>query len=653
MNIQKECKIYNIIVILLLMIPSILVGQSSQRMRIKTVIGKAEVRSVNGQWRPVRVNAPIKEGWDIRTYVESSVEIEFSTGTLLRIGEKSAFNLSRAFEDGEQTKSHVKIYTGKVWGNVKRLVGKNSSFDFETPTAVASIRGTRLGIAVSKKGTLVDVYEGAVSVKRKGEGKGVLVKTRNRAVVAKDKEEVTLLSFKKVAEKEDRVVDPFKKDEKEKPSSDSTSKNVPDADTLHQERGESINTSEDSSNQQNEIPVEKENQSQSAESNNSVEPETMEEQNKRPLHLLLKTPQDGSVVKKPIILLTGVTSPGATVLVDNTRVRVAGGGTFTHQIHIPDEQGEINFEVVARLEGEEKVISRMVSYQPDRRPLSLSIQSPTDGQLWDKPSIRVIGKTGPKATVRVNDKPAVVTPAGIFTSTLRLTEKDLSSDFTIDIEAGDGYDQVDKSINLTLDIRSMQLNTSRPSLTVTGKSQQATRSGELTLQVTDRTPGDQVRIEFENGGSPDEFILEPNGFERINLEEGKNTYSSAAYDLAGNRSNIVRGEIYYLPGPLTIHVQEPFENPLIIDDLPPMPHNVGAMRKDIELEIDDGIGTVPETIRYVKVKGPDGEQLLKHVNRYTYRGTVTLIRGSNIFTVMAEDLAGNSATEQIKIVVNR
>ena len=114
-----------------------------ERVTIKSIVGKAEVRSPKtGKWRPARIGMSVKMKWDVRTFVESSLELQFSTGTTLKLGENSVVNLSTLLQDkgAAATKSNVKVASGQVWANVKKLVSKKSKFSFETPTAVAAIR---------------------------------------------------------------------------------------------------------------------------------------------------------------------------------------------------------------------------------------------------------------------------------------------------------------------------------------------------------------------------------------------------------------------------------------------------------------------------------------------------------------------------------
>ena len=110
------------------------------------LIGKVEVRSkATASWRPAKVGMTVKANWDIRSFMESEVEVTFENGSKVKIGENTVVTLSRLIYNKEKTssKSTINIMTGKVWANVKKLTATQSEFDFETPTAVASIRGTR------------------------------------------------------------------------------------------------------------------------------------------------------------------------------------------------------------------------------------------------------------------------------------------------------------------------------------------------------------------------------------------------------------------------------------------------------------------------------------------------------------------------------
>jgi hypothetical protein len=170
--------------------------------------------------------------------------------------------------------------------------------------------------------------------------------------------------------------------------------------------------------------------------------------------------------------------------------------------------------------------------------------------------------------------------------------------------------------------------------------------------VLDRTPGDELTLLVSmNGGAEDQYVLEPSSSEQVKLDPGKNAFKIKARDLAGNISNVVSGERYYLPGPLEININKPDMNPYIIEDLPPMPRGVSKIETDIEVEIEDQIGTVPDAILYVRVNGSgQSVQLLKQPN-YVYTGKVTLARGINQFLIEAEDIAGNKKSQNLTVTI--
>ena len=139
------------------------------------------------------------------------------------------------------------------------------------------------------------------------------------------------------------------------------------------------------------------------------------------------------------------------------------------------------------------------------------------------------------------------------------------------------------------------------------------------------------------------------------MAEGKNTYTIYGFDKAGNMSNTIQGVVYYLPGPLEIEIIEPSENPYIIRGLPPMPRTrVGGPRLELEIEIDDGIDKVPESLLYCRVRGNGQDMHLQNNNDYTFSGMLDLTKGiTNTFTIQVEDIAGNMQTKTLQVMFSR
>jgi hypothetical protein len=738
---------------------------------IKSLIGNSEVNPATGKWIPARVGMRLKMGWDIKTMFESSVEIELATGTIIKIGENSVISLSKMILDknSNTTNSNIKIGTGKVWANVKKLVNVNSSFEFETPTAVASIRGTKLGIFVDKAETKVDVYEGIVMVRPAGKKGGeVAVSSNGRAIVTTFTKAITIVNFndiKKDKKGEIIPVDPFKdtleikridalldstrlasdtsiKIEVISPLANATLKETPvllRGKTIPN-AGVEINGKEVAVNKDGsfsslidlilgkntvvitakvkerittkEIELEyhpelflnvtniidnmtvnsselvldievsegakfsvngKEgiNKITLSEGKNIITVKAWDNWNakvektfavsyikKEGVLLNVLSPKDQSSVKEPMISVSGNTASGAKVFVNGNQITVSGTGFFSYLLPIPDEPNkEFIINVTAKLNDMEVSEERVVFYNPPKAPLTLTITSPVEGQVIKQNIFKLIGKTNPKAKVTVNGRIANVSTTGVINYDLQFNEANIG-DYFIEIIATDDSAEITKSIYVKVDPTSPVINTSEPTLSIPMlEGTLVTRSSRLPISVTDKTPEDQITLIIENNGSKEEFQFVPGEQQYFNLEEGKNVYTITAYDLARNKSRTYQGKIYYLPNPLQIEIIEPSSYILSIEDLPPGPPIKGntkwISKIMVDIEIDDGIRNVPETIRDVRIRDDKGNTFLM-INRQNYRyyAEVPVNRGYTKYTIVATDITGReSGTKSFSVNV--
>jgi hypothetical protein len=772
-----------------LLVPAEADGQNA-RAKITQLVGNVEVRSkASAAWRGARIGMTVKAHWDIRSYLESEAEVTFETGTKVKIGENSVITLSRLLKDdgGRTSKSTVKVMTGKVWANVKKITNTRSEFDFETPTAVASIRGTRLGIDVVKRRTLVDVYEGAVAVRKVGEKRAVKVTTFMRAVVEKDKKTIDVVPFKKVKKgikkgKNSPFYDPYAESEPKADSatvpqstdttdtpggrSDSTGTDTlgqneapaedaelvllisaPEQNTVLEKTpvqlkgtctpgakvtvdggaadvaadgsfsktvdlkpgknsivvtGEkngvqqsqtvvceyhvplrlqvnnledamevtsktiqlSVNVSEGAHWSVNGIPGAREVQLQ--EGANTITVEAWDEWGNRKTEtyqvtlastmkfvLRVATPADGATITQPFIQVTGSTKAEANVFVNDIQAVVGRDGFFSARLPIPDEPYSYSVEIVAQYGGDELTETRTVTYAPPEEKLFLDCSSPIDGQDITSRTVRVNGKTVPHAEVTANDIPVPVAVNGVFSREIPISEKNIG-EYQLEITARNEVDEISKMFLLNISGSSPAINTSIPVCIVSQLGLQATTQRALTLQFLDRTPDEELELTFVNNGSSEVTATEPGRSESISLNEGKNEYSVQVEDRAGNSSPVIRGKIYYLPGPMILNLNEPPSNPMVYEGLPPVLHpgyNVREEPVDVEVEIDDGIGTVPESIRYCRVTGNGETILLRNNNDYIFVGKVNVRRGKNQFIAQAEDLGGRLETLRFEIIV--
>jgi|GEM_PF-1648914 len=757
-----------------------------ERIAVKALIGQVEMQSSGStQWRQLRVGMPVRTGWSVRTFTESSVDLEFSTGTIIKISENSVVTVSRLLLNTKlnATKTTVGVSTGQVWANVKKLAGQKSSFQFETPTATASIRGTQLGINIGHTGrTELDVYEGAVAFRPRNSNKEVMVSTRMRAIVEPGKRDISLVNFNNAAEAANHppMIDPFKTDTAASADTVESRPAAPSIDTVEAAdssankpgqpseqdvpelnirilspadksivaetpvvvkgmatpgalvmvMGKEVSVGSDGSfssfadvapgentiavgalyidqtvsmdltvnyhpalvlnvwnvvdNMEvmsNEISLDIEVTEGARFSVNGRTGETKLPLREGPNQIAVKawdpwgntmdrtytvvyaaparfelrliSPTQGMYVREPMIPVSGSTVAGARVFVNDAEVTVSGSGFFSTQVPIPDEPQEYSVEVRGSFGDEEMTAERLVVYERDRKPLELVVTSPGDGQTIRQRSIMATCKVSSGAAVTVNGRQVPVPASGVVNTEILVGEQQIG-DFTVDITASRDDEEINKTVTVNVDGTSPLINTSQPDIVVQGHGQQATRSGKLIVQVSDRTPDDEIRLIVENNGSVDEYEMASGARQEITLDAGVNNYTIRAKDAADNPSQAVTGKTYYLPGPLVIDINEPTSNPWVVDDLPPLPRDTEVPRLLVEVEVDDGIGGVPQTIKSVRLMGNGASVSMKSGgNGYVFTGTIAMVLGRNAYTVQAEDIAGNIATRTLVVDIEQ
>jgi hypothetical protein len=121
------------------------------------------------EWVSGEVGMTLGVNDKIKTVAGGHATITFFEGSTIELDGGTEISLSELGLDG--TASHIGIsqQIGNTVSRVKKLVDPASSYDVETPAAIASVRGTTLSVAVASNGTtVVGNIEGRVSVIAQG-----------------------------------------------------------------------------------------------------------------------------------------------------------------------------------------------------------------------------------------------------------------------------------------------------------------------------------------------------------------------------------------------------------------------------------------------------------------------------------------------------
>lgn len=118
--------------------------------------GSAQIAGQTG----TEINASDK----ITVSADGRASIIFKDGTVVRLGAGSVFSVSDvAYHDGKISHAVLDLSTGKAWSNVEP-VDASGTFEVETPTVVATVRGTIFDVWYHDKESEVHVSNHAVAV---------------------------------------------------------------------------------------------------------------------------------------------------------------------------------------------------------------------------------------------------------------------------------------------------------------------------------------------------------------------------------------------------------------------------------------------------------------------------------------------------------
>jgi len=124
------------------------------------LIGKGQTR-----YKKVTFNMPVYNGDKVETKRQARCEIKFNDGSLVRIDEQSIYTIQKADFDKKKKEVQSKLTLGKLWANVKKLVGSSSSWKLKSPAAIVAVRGTIYRMNQNPDSSAqVLVYDGEIAV---------------------------------------------------------------------------------------------------------------------------------------------------------------------------------------------------------------------------------------------------------------------------------------------------------------------------------------------------------------------------------------------------------------------------------------------------------------------------------------------------------
>lgn len=176
------------IMVTILLVASVNAGESNRKAVISFLKGKAKITTAAEEIKDAELAFVLYEGDKIDTYENSRVELKLDDGSIIRISANTSILLSSLKEEELKRETSIKVFIGRIWLNVLKILGKESKFNIETPVCLAAVKGTIYRADVEANGkTNVNVYDGLVSVNRIGEANEVELNKLEMVVTLPDK----------------------------------------------------------------------------------------------------------------------------------------------------------------------------------------------------------------------------------------------------------------------------------------------------------------------------------------------------------------------------------------------------------------------------------------------------------------------------------
>jgi hypothetical protein len=131
--------------------------------------GTVEVRHVGGSWNLADSGMLLYQSDSIRTGENTSASIIIFKSSIIRLDSNTEITI-REIIDEVETNVTIEQNSGRTWNTVRKISGIDN-YEVQTPTTVASVRGTSFLVNVTEEGgTSYGVVNGSLNVSSKKNG---------------------------------------------------------------------------------------------------------------------------------------------------------------------------------------------------------------------------------------------------------------------------------------------------------------------------------------------------------------------------------------------------------------------------------------------------------------------------------------------------
>lgn len=132
-------------------------------------------------WQNAQMAAPLFDSDTLKTDANGYAAVQFMDNSLVKVKPNSLLIIRGEVLDKNSTASRIAVEVGEVFLNVTK---RQSQFEVQTPTAVATVKGTSYNTEVADDGsTIVTVLSGSVELIATKSGQKVTLTRKNKGIV--------------------------------------------------------------------------------------------------------------------------------------------------------------------------------------------------------------------------------------------------------------------------------------------------------------------------------------------------------------------------------------------------------------------------------------------------------------------------------------
>ena len=135
--------------------------------KVTFVYGDVKVqRAENAEWVPLNLGDLVSQGSRIRTGKASSVEVVFDDKNSIFLKPDTALGITTSEKRGASySANNLYLTIGRIITKLQKVTGSDSRVNIDTPSAIASVRGTEFGVSADEEeSTRAEVFTGTLKV---------------------------------------------------------------------------------------------------------------------------------------------------------------------------------------------------------------------------------------------------------------------------------------------------------------------------------------------------------------------------------------------------------------------------------------------------------------------------------------------------------